>query len=147
MAITFTEVFRSNVLDSLTTLLNSEFNKLPIFFDKDFKPRGSFFFRIIPNSESLEEPTITDQLRNYNVLVKLYRKTPGSVTKKNNYTQLVNYVDRIKRLIANNSNYRPSSVYKWHDGRISSVNYQPDLEDSEVGYQVTDITFECAVLA
>jgi len=31
MAITFTEVFRSNVLDSLTTLLNGEFNKLQIF--------------------------------------------------------------------------------------------------------------------
>ena len=147
MAITFTEVFRSNVLDPLIKLLNSEFNKLPVYHDIDFKPRGSFFIRIIPTSDSLEEPTVNDQSRNYNVLVKLYRRTPGPMTKRNNYTQLVNYVDRIKRMIANNSNHRPSDVYKWHDGRISTVNYQPDLEEGEEGYQVTDVTFQCAVLA
>ena len=145
MAITFSQVFKSNVLDSLITILNGEFNKLPIFHDVNFKTRGSFFLRMIPISESLEETTVQDQIRNYTVLLKIYRKTPGAVTKRNNYTQLVNYVDRIKRLISNNSTFKPSDVYKWHEGRISSVNYQPDLEEEEEGYQVTDLTFECTV--
>ena len=58
----------------------------------------------------------------------------------------MNAVDRMKRLIGNNSNYKPSGVYKWNDAAITRVNYQPEKEDTEKEYQVVDMIFECNVL-
>jgi hypothetical protein len=58
----------------------------------------------------------------------------------------MNYADRVKRLIGNNSNYSPSSTYKWNDAVITFVNYEPELEDDEMNYQVADIMFNCNVL-
>ena len=52
----------------------------------------------------------------------------------------------MKRLIGNNSNYKPSDVYKWNDAAITRVNYQPEKEDTEKEYQVVDMIFECNVL-
>ena len=50
----------------------------------------------------------------------------------------------LKRLIANNSDYSPSSTYKWHDGRITLIEYQVDNEDAPE-YGITDVTFACVV--
>ncbi|HCX74494.1 MAG TPA: hypothetical protein DHU93_02765 [Algoriphagus sp.] len=58
----------------------------------------------------------------------------------------MNFTDRLKRLIGNNSNYKPSDVYKWHDGRISSISFQPDIDEDEAQYQCADALFECTVL-
>jgi len=101
----YTSVLRSNVIEPLESLLKSEFNKLPVFYDIDFKPRGNFFMRFIPMADELDQPTTEDQIRTYGLLMRLYRKIPGVYSRRNNLEQLMNYVDRIKRLIGNNSNY------------------------------------------
>tara|TARA_R100000742_G_C4261778_1_gene79576 strand:- start:299 stop:742 length:444 start_codon:yes stop_codon:yes gene_type:complete len=142
----YTSVLRSNVIEPLESLLKSEFNKLPVFYDIDFKPRGNFFMRFIPMADELDQPTTEDQIRTYGLLMRLYRKIPGVYSRRNNLEQLMNYVDRIKRLIGNNSNYTVSSTYKWNDGVISFVNYEPELSDKELDYQVADIMFNCNVL-
>lgn len=146
MPILFTEVFKDNVLDPLIDLLHTEFTKVPIHHDVEFKPRGSFFLRMIPVSDSIVEQTTEDQIRNYSIVLRFYRKTPGRVDREDNFRQLMNFTDRLKRLIGNNSNYKPSNVYKWHDARISTINFQPDLEDNEARYQCADALFECTVL-
>ena len=94
----------------------------------------------------LDKPTTEAQLRTYGLLLRVYRRTPGPYNKERSLTQLINYIDRIKRLIGNNSNYRPSGTYAWNDGVITRVNYQPELEDKEQAYQVADLLFNCNVL-
>ena len=146
MATPFTSVFKANVLDPLESLLKSELGKIPIYYDQEFQHRGNFFIRVIPIQDELDEPTTEDQMRTYGVILRAYRRTPGPYNKQRNLTQLINYVDRIKRLIGNNSNYRPSADYAWNDGVITRVNYQPELEGKEEAYQVVDLLFNCNVL-
>lgn len=146
MAVNFTQVIQDNVLVPLESLIKAEFTKLPIFFDTNFKVRNNFFIRIIPIGDSLDKLTTEDQLRQYQILLRFYRRTPGRFTRDNNFTNLMNAVDRMKRLIGNNSNYKPSDVYKWNDAAITRVNYQPEKEDTEKEYQVVDMIFECNVL-
>ena len=146
MPILFTEVFKDNVLDPLISLLHTEFTRVPVHHDVEFKPRGSFFLRMIPITDNIVEQTTEDQIRNYGIMIRFYRKTPGRVDREDNFRQLMNYTDRLKRLIGNNSNYSPSNTYKWHDGRISSISFQPDLDENEEQYQCADALFECTVL-
>ena len=146
MATQYTSVLRANVIEPLESLIKGEFNKLPVYYDKDFQNRGNFFLRMIPVQDELDQPTTEDQIRVYGILLRLYRRTPGIFSKRNNFEQLMNYADRIKRLIGNNSYYSPSSSYKWNDAVISFVNYEPELEDNETAYQVADIMVDCNVL-
>ena len=146
MASVYTSVLKDNVLDPFESLLKSEFGKIPIHYDQDFKHRGNFFIRVIPVQDLLDKPTTEDQLRTYGLLLRVYRRTPGPYNKERSLTQLINYIDRIKRLIGNNSNYRPSGTYAWNGGVITRVNYQPELEDKEQAYQVADLLFNCNVL-
>ena len=146
MASVYTSVLKDNVLDPFESLLKSEFGKIPIHYDLEFKHRGNFFIRVIPTQDLLDEFTTEDQIRTYGLLLRVYRRTPGPYSKEQSLTQLINYIDRIKRLIGNNSNYRPDSDYAWNDGVITRVNYQPDLEDKEQLYQVADLLFNCNVL-
>ena len=146
MAVNFTQVIKDNVLDPLESLIKEEFTKLPIFYDIDFKVRNNFFLRIIPIGDSLDKLTTEDQLRQYQILLRFYRRTPGRFSRNNNLTNLMNSVDRMKRLIGNNSNHKPSDIYKWNDAAITRVNYQPEKEDVEKQYQVVDMIFECNVL-
>lgn len=146
MATPFTSVLKANVIDPLEALLKAEFKGIPVHHDPEFRRRGNFFIRLIPFADELEVQTTEDQLRNYAILLRMYRLTKGRFNKSNNFEQLINFSDRIKRLVNNNSNYKPSSTYKWNDGVISSINYDPNLDDEEIGYQVADLTFNCNVL-
>lgn len=146
MATQYTSVLRSNVLDPLEKLIKNELGKVPIYYDNEFQHRANFFIRVIPTQDELDEPTTEDQIREYSVVLRIYRRTPGPYNKEKNLTQLINYIDRLKRLIGNNSNYRPSSTYAWNNGVISKVNYQPEIEDKEEAYQVADVIFNCTVL-
>ena len=130
MATQYTSVLRANVIEPLESLIKGEFNKLPVYYDNDFQNRGNFFLRMIPVQDELDQPTTEDQIRVYGILLRLYRRTPGIFSKRNNFEQLMNYADRIKRLIGNNSNYSPSSSYKCNDAVISFVNYEQELEDN-----------------
>lgn len=146
MASLYTSVLKDHVLDPLEALLKSELGKIPIYYDREFKSRANFFIRAIPIQDQLDKPTTEDQLRQYGVLLRLYRRTPGPYNKEKNLTQLINYIDRIKRLVGNNSNYRPSGNYAWNDGVISRVNYQPELEEQEQAFTAADLFFNCNVL-
>jgi len=49
----------------------------------------------------------------------------------------------LKRLIHNNSNYSPSGVYKFHDGKIEAVEYNQDEDDLDLWR--ANISFNCIV--
>jgi hypothetical protein len=58
-------------------------------------------------------------------------------------TQLTSTAEHLKRLIHNNSHYKPSGVYKYHDGRVESVNYEQDEDNLDVWR--ANVSFNCTV--
>ena len=139
MAITYTNIIHDNVIDSLNTLLSDEFS-IPVRYD-DHSSNQSFL--LTPTEDSLVEIINEGQSRNYSVLISYQLKTGGNYT-INNFKQVSSIAERIKRLILNNSAYSPSSSYKWHNGSISSIEYERDEDDRTILRAL--ITFNCIVL-
>ena len=124
MPITYTNVIQDNVIDSLNTLLSDEFS-VPIYYDEH---KGNQSFLLTPAADELNEFGNNFQARDYVVEIVYQLKLGGTYT-KNSIKQVSNIAERVKRLIYNNATYSPSSVYKWHDGNIDSIEYNRD-EDS-----------------
>ena len=68
------------------------------------------------------------------------------IISKSKFKELTNIIERVKRLFApdNNSDYSPSGTYKWHDGRITSIDYSRDEDSPEILRAI--LTFQCLSL-
>ena len=139
MAITYTNVINDNVIDSLNTLLSNEFS-IPVYYNEN---KGNQSFLLTPTDDTLIEIINEGQSRDYSVLISYQLKTGGNYN-VNNFKQVSNIAERVKRLIMNNSVYSPSSTYKWHNGNISSIEYERDEDDATILMAL--ITFNCIVL-
>ena len=124
MAITFENVIYDRVIDALQDLLANEF-AIPAYVDEH---KGNQSFLLAPASDSINEYAQNFQSRSYVVEIAYQLKVGGAYT-KNSIKQVSNIAERVKRLIFDNATYSPSSVYKWHDGNIDSIEYSRD-EDS-----------------
>lgn len=142
--ISYTNTIKENVLDSLDKIIGDEFTDVPIFYDIDTIARGNTFFNVQPQVDELLEQRVSSDVREYTVLVQLLRKSAGDHRKHTELDPVTKTVERFKRLIANNSDYSPSSTYKWHDGRITNIEYQVDNEELPE-YKIIDVTFACVV--
>ena len=139
MAITYTNVINDNVIDSLNTLLSNEFS-IPVYYNEN---KGNQSFLLTPTDDTLIEIINEGQSRDYSVLISYQLKTGGNYN-VNNFKQVSNIAERVKRLIMNNSAYSPSSTYKWHNGNIGSIEYERDEDDATILMAL--ITFNCIVL-
>ena len=126
-------------MDSLEKLLEAEFN-LPVSWDE---PKGTESFVLTPDGDDLIELHNNAQTRNYTITILYVMAKPGKF--ENVKTHLTKRAERVKRLFApdNYSNYSPSGSYKWHDARITSIEYNQDEENPEI--KQSDILFECTV--
>tara|TARA_R100000655_G_scaffold7920_2_gene21099 strand:+ start:680 stop:1108 length:429 start_codon:yes stop_codon:yes gene_type:complete len=124
MPITFENIIYDRVVDAVQGLLVNEFT-VPVYVDEH---KGNQSFLLTPTSDNLNEYAQNFQSRNYVIEIAYQLKTGGAYT-KNSIKQVSNIAERVKRLVYNNATYSPSSVYKWHDGSIDSIEYSRD-EDS-----------------
>tara|TARA_R100000655_G_scaffold70690_2_gene108989 strand:- start:406 stop:834 length:429 start_codon:yes stop_codon:yes gene_type:complete len=124
MAITFENIIYDRIVDALRGLLVNEFT-VPVYMDEH---KGNQSFLLIPESDNIIDYGNNFQSRNYSVGITYQLKLGGTYT-KNSIKQVSNVAERVKRLVYNNAAYSPSSVYKWHDGNIDSIEYNRD-EDS-----------------
>lgn len=136
MAISYTNVIKTNVLDSLEKILEDEFN-LPV----GYKNTGNESISIMPQSDDLIELISNGQVRSYSILISYEMNKGGEF--ENNMDHLSKRAERCKRLIHNNTAYSPSSSYKFHDGRIESIEYEQDPDSPEI--LRANITFNCTV--
>ena len=127
MAITYTNVINDNVIDSLNTLLSDEFS-IPVYYDEH---KGNHSFLITPGEDTLLEYNTSGQSRSYAVQIEYQLKSGGDYA-RNNLKQVSEIMERMKRLIHNNSAYSPSDVYKWHDARTESLAYTRNEEDTSI---------------
>ena len=140
MAITYENVIYDRVIDSLQTILADEFS-IPVLFD-DTAERGNQSFLITPVSDSLIDFAANSQTRNYAVEISYQVQSSGNYT-KNVVKQITEMTERLKRLLYNNSAYSPSDSYKWHDGRVQSIEYSRNEDDNSIINSVTG--FECTI--
>jgi hypothetical protein len=122
MAITFSNTIYNDIIETLATLINDEFN-IPVYYD-EHKPPQSFL--LVPESDDLVTNLSTGTQREYTILVNYELKSGGQYT-KNNMKQVSNIMERLKRLIHNNNSYSGGAT--WFDANITSIEYNRDEED------------------
>ena len=122
MAITYSNTIYDDIMETIATLINNEFN-VAVYYD-EHKPPQSFL--LIPTSDELVTNLSSGTQREYNIQVNYQLKSGGQYT-KNNIKQVSNIMERLKRLIHNNSSY--SSGATWFDANITSIEYERDEDD------------------
>ena len=137
MAISYINIIKTNVLDSIEKLLEDEFGGIPV----GYEAKGNECFILQPEEDTLVELLSSGQVRSYSVLIIYEMNKAGNM--ELNKDHMTNRAERVKRLIYNNSAYSPSSTYKFHDGRTESIVYEIDEDDPEL--KRANITFTCIV--
>jgi len=132
----FQNVVYENVIESLQNIIRTEF-KIPVIDEH----RGNQSFVIDPQEDSLIEFFASGQSREYGINI-IYTLMRGGGFKSVK-TQLTGTAEHLKKLIFNNSNYSPSGVYKFHDGKINTIEYEQDEEDLDIWR--ANLTFNCIV--
>ena len=122
MAITFSNTIYDDIMETLTKLINDEFG-ISVFYD-EHKPPQSFL--IIPQNDELVTNLSSGIHREYNIEINYQLKIGGQYN-KNNMKQVSNIMERLKRLVYNNSSY--SSGATWFDANITSIEYERDEDD------------------
>jgi len=137
VAVSYTNIIKTNVLDSVEKLLEDEFGGIPV----GYEAKGNECFILEPGEDTLIELLSAGQSRSYTVLIIYQMKKAGDMELNKNH--LTGRAERVKRLMYNNSAYSPSSSYKFHDGRTESILYEIDEDDPEL--KRANITFTCIV--
>ena len=132
----YANVVYENVIESLQDIIRKEFN-IPVIDEH----RGNQYFIIDPQGDTLIQMISSGQSRDYEVDI-IYTLMRGGGFKSVK-TQLTSTAEHLKRLIHNNTSYSPSGVYKYHDGRIETVNYEQDEENLDLWR--ANLSFNCTV--
>ena len=132
----YANVVYENVIESLQDLIRKEF-KIPVIDEH----RGNQSFTIDLQNDTLIQMLSSGQSRDYEVDIVYTLMRGGGF--KNVKTQLTSTAEHLKRLIHNNTSYSPSGVYKYHDGRIETVNYEQDEENLDMWR--ANLSFNCTV--
>lgn len=130
----FTNILFTNILKPLATLVNNEFN-IPVYYDEH---RGNSSFILIPQSDELVTQLSYGTQREYNIEINYQLKLGGNYN-KDSIKQVSNIMERLKRLINNNTISNNGSEF--FDANISSIEYQRDEEDASLLRGVA--TFNC----
>ena len=168
-------VFKPNhkrVIDALTDIMQTEYAGTPILFEdpENFKSRSPQFFSLIPGDATLLQNYSGGSLREYQVAIRYYLRKPRLI---NYRTSIFDYMsdrgERLTRLINNNTKYEDENnsfaeldlsfgtladvfssivTYRWHNGRIESIDYSPSRSDSENkrDLQIFEANFICNVM-
>ena len=122
MAITYSNTIYDDIMETLAVLINDEFG-ITVHYD-EHKPPQSFI--LIPVSDELVTNLSSGTQRQYNIEINYQLKSGGQYT-KNNMKQVSNVMERLKRLIHNNSSYSGGST--WFDANLTSIEYERDEDD------------------
>ena len=171
MAITFKPNHR-RMLDALTDIISSEFVGTPIYYEdpERFKSRSAQFFSLIPGDSSMLQAYSGGSLREYQVFIRYYLRKPRLDNYRTNvFDFMADRGERLIMLINNKTKYEDSInsfaeldfnfgvladafssivTYRWHNGRIDSIDYDPSRSDRENkrDLQIFEADFICNVM-
>jgi len=165
MAITYSNAFKE-VINTLAEIIRNE-TKIPVHFDPEYSERATQYFNITPISNTVISRFSGGSTREYNVEIKYFLRK-GNYGKHTHIDFLTDIGERITRLFNDKRNassinelfqgvlsqfvesqgtFAGAIAYSFHDGRIESVNYQPDKDDSEDfdDLHIVDFDFNCVI--
>ena len=130
MAITFENVFKDKILDTIRTFLNTEFAGTISVYTGDFKNMGNQSIRLTPVGNDLTEHRTSGEIREYIVDIGYYFKQKA--LKRDAWEHILRMVSRIENLFDDNR----SNTY--FNGRLVSmrINEKIDAEAEIEGLNV-----------
>ncbi len=132
MPISYNNLFKDNVIDSLETILKDEFPHIPIVYGNQGAVRGTQWFRLIPTTDSTEELETDGESRRYALTLKYLVMIGGREYKATHVDRLTAMGEHVKRLLNNNRNYQDNSTYKFHNLVVLTVDYTAEaIEDDD----------------
>ena len=123
MAITFTNVFKDKILDTIRSFLNTELAGTISVYTGGFKNMGNQSIRLTPVGNDLAERRTTGEIREYIVDIGYYFKEKA--LKKDAWEHILRMVSRIENLFDDNR----SNTY--FNGRLVSMRINEKTAEEE----------------
>jgi len=134
MPISFTNTIHNKIMESLATIINDEYT-IPVYYDSH---KGNQSWLITPQADELVTHLASGIERLYTISIE-YQLKIGGEYHKNDFKQVSNIMERLKRLIFNNISYNSGDT--WFDAGISNIEYERDEEDKSIIRSIA--TFNC----
>ncbi len=122
MVISFENVFKDKILDTIRSFLNTEFTGTIPVYTGSFKNMGSQSIRLTPVGNDLVENLSTGEIREYIVEVAYYFKEKS--VKRDTWEHILRQISRTENLFNDNLNNT------YFNGRLVSMRIN-ELEDEE----------------
>jgi len=122
MVISFENVFKDKILDTVRSFLNTEFAGTIPVYTGSFKNMGSQSIRLTPVGNDLVENLSTGEIREYIVQVAYYFKEKS--VKRDTWEHILRQISRMENLFNDNLNNT------YFNGRLVSMRIN-ELEDEE----------------
>ena len=122
MAISFTNVFKDKILDTVRSFLNTEFAGTIPVYTGGFKNMGSQSIRLTPIGNDLVDNLTNGEIREYIVEVAYYFKEKS--VKRDTWEHILRQISRMENLFNDNFNNT------YFNGRLVSMRIN-ELEDEE----------------
>ena len=122
MVISFENVFKDKILDTIRSFLNTEFTGTIPVYTGSFKNMGSQSIRLTPVGNDLVENLSTGEIREYIVDVAYYFKEKS--VKRDTWEHILRQISRMENLFNDNLNNT------YFNGRLVSMRIN-ELEDEE----------------
>ena len=123
MAITFENVFKDKILDTIRTFLNTEFAGTISVYTGNFKNMGNQSIRLTPVGNDLTQTLVPGEIRDYIVDVGYYFKEKA--LKRDVWEHILRMVSRIENLFDDNQNNT------YFNGRLVSMRINEKTAEEE----------------
>ena len=123
MAITFENVFKDKILDTIRSFLNTEFAGTISVYTGNFKNMGNQSIRLTPVGNDLTQKLSTGEIREYIVDIGYYFKEKA--LKRDAWEHILRMVSRIENLFDDNR----SNTY--FNGRLVSMRINEKTAEEE----------------
>ena len=122
MVISFENVFKDKILDTIRSFLNTEFTGTIPVYTGSFKNMGSQSIRLTPVGNDLVDNLTSGEIREYIVDVAYYFKEKS--VKRDTWEHILRQISRMENLFNDNLNNT------YFNGRLVSMRIN-ELEDEE----------------
>ena len=123
MAITFTNVFKDKILDTIRSFLNTEFAGVIPVYTGNFKDMGTQSLRMTPVGNDLVENRTNGEIREYIVDIGYYFKEKA--LKRDVWEHILRQVSRIENLFNDNLNNT------YFNGRLTTMRINEKTAEEE----------------
>ena len=125
MVISFENVFKDKILDTIRSFLNTEFTGTIPVYTGNFKNMGSQSIRLTPVGNDLVDNLSTGEIREYIVQVAYYFKEKS--VKRDTWEHILRQISRMENLFNDNLNNT------YFNGRLVSMRINElEAEEAEI---------------